>query len=360
MPCGARAASYAVDGCAPSASAARRRGGCPARTSRSARLRHSVFHSVVERADRGAVDAQDAVARLQPGDVGRAVVVDTRSTRTLAAAARRSSGPSRRAGSPRARRAARNSARIGLSRSTGTNMLPGRRRRSLPSASFTTSEPMPTSSPSQVEQARAAVVAARRRGEQRAVDVVFPVAGERRAATTSRADAHARRRRRRWRSSAARRPTAPAELPSGDRRRRAAAPAPAPGRSRWPRRRPPRAPARVAVVVGDQIDLFGFEDQVADGQHQAVVADRRRPSPGARGRAWRSSGRPRPPAPAGRPPRRWRALERRDCARRTRCARPAHARRAASDRRAGRPAHGGGTSSDHGCTSDGQLGAASA
>ena len=49
-----------------------------------------------------------------------------------------------------------------------------------------------------------------------------------------------------------------------------------------------------AAVAGDEIDLVGFEDQVADRQHQAVVADQDARALALACRASRSSARPRP------------------------------------------------------------------
>ena len=66
---------------------------------------------------------------------------------------------------------------IGLSWSIGTNMLPGIGR-SLKPASLTNSEPIPTSRPSSVDQGGAAELGVRRRGEDRVLEQVFPVAGE--------------------------------------------------------------------------------------------------------------------------------------------------------------------------------------
>ena len=113
-------------------------------------------------------------------------------------------------------------------------------------------------------------------------------------------------RRRRWRTAAARRwrprprrRAAPASMRSGA---SACTQAEAGGQVVGDDARR-HAPA----VAGDEVDLVGLEDEVADRQHQAVVADQDARALRARGRASRSSGHPRRRRPAGRRPRRWRA-----------------------------------------------------
>ena len=161
------------------------------------------------------------------------------------------------------------SSRIGSMSSLGTNMLP--LTVSSPSASCTNSEPMPMSRPLRVEQRRAAPFRMRRRGEQRLVEQVFPVAGEfaarehtrlqRMAAAAVADDEHVVGPDRRIRGRCAR-SAATSSLPSGS-----------------------TSPRPCDRIVGERVaghdgagmrgepDRFGFGDQVADRQHEAVVVD---------------------------------------------------------------------------------------
>ena len=122
------------------------------------------------------------------------------------------------------------------------------------------------------DQRGAAPVRMRRRGEDRLVEHVLPVAGEfllaRRRAPPPNAAARRRRRPPRARRPAAR-PTARSAIGSAGR----AAPAPAPGRSRSPGRKPSTWPGHDAAVAQGEPDLLGLGDQIADGEHDAVFAD---------------------------------------------------------------------------------------
>ncbi len=129
---------------------------------------------------------------------------------------------------------------------------------------------MPTSRPSSSTQRGAAPFRMRRRGEQRLVEQVFPVAGELAAWRRPRPSARARGRRGRSRTTSSPTSTPRAEpRASGARPARRAA-APARSRSRSRRRadaRPPRGRR------GGEPDRLGLGDQVADGEDEAVVAD---------------------------------------------------------------------------------------
>ena len=182
-------------------------------------------------------------------------------------------------------RACSRSSRIGFSRSIGTIMLRcsrlpfSRRLLELQRADAEQVAVRP-------DQRGAAPVGMRRRGEDRLVEHVFPIAGEflpgRRCAprpndarppappTTTRSPTAARAR--------TARATAPADR---------AAPAPAPGRTRSPGRSRAHGPAPTRPSLKVQPDRLGLGDQIADGQHDAVLADRGRRCRRARCRASR-------------------------------------------------------------------------
>ena len=138
-------------------------------------------HLAVElglRAHAVAADAEDDVADLDARP-DRPDLPATRARPSSRPCTSSAETPSHGRAGPARRPVWTRSARIGFSTSIGTNMLPGSAASPAADASRTISEPTPTSLPSRLDQRRAAPVQRRRRREDRLVEQVFPVAGER-------------------------------------------------------------------------------------------------------------------------------------------------------------------------------------